>query len=286
MTRFHTKAPALMRHVAAAGLAALLSLSTASLAGTPANARSSAQTPAGQSAPHPEWPDNGVAQRRFPGAFNMFVENDHGKWHAWVMSGLGAHDARALDFFSGKEMKVTAQLDEDTQQQDFSFTDAAGNDHFPRGTKFEVTSTRDLPNGLARSLQNLDLEASGCPEGFGAIDGGKAESNSAPKWSKIPIFRDSPAPGTPGCPNGAYGSELHSTLDLGDGTFLATIGCWVFRLRTSDLMPVDVAPALRIVNAGAIQKVIDHAKNMHVKDAATYIKQTLHLDIDDANSCK
>lgn len=275
-----------MRHVAIANLVVLLSLSTASLAGTPANALSSAQPPAKQSAPHPVWPDNGVAQRRFPGAFNMFVENDHGKWHAWVMSGLGAHDAKALDFFSGKVRKVTAQLDEDTQQQDFSFTDAAGNDHFPRGTKFEVESQRDLPDGLDRSLQSLDLEATGCPESFDPIDGGKAESNSAPKWSKIPIFRDGPAPGTPGCPNGAYGSELHSTLDLGDGTFLATMGCWVFRLRTSDLMPVGAAPALRIVDAAAMQKVIDQAKSMHVKDAAAYIKQALHLDIDDANSCK
>lgn len=284
MTRFPPKGPALMRHVAMASLAVLLSLSTASLAGTPTNARSSA--PARQAAPHPLWPDNGIAQRRFPGAFNMFVENDHGKRHAWVMSGLGAHDAKALDFFSGKEMKVTAQLDEDTQQQDFSFTDAAGNDHFPRGTKFEVESTRDLPNGLARSLQNFDLEAAGCPEGFGAIDGGKATWNSAPKWSKIPIYRIGTARGMSGCPNGAYLSGFDSTLDLGDGTFLIKMGCWIFRLRTSDLMPVGSAPALRIVDAASMKKVIDQAKGMHLKDAATYFNQALHLDIDDANSCK
>ena len=286
MTRFQPKASALMRHVAIASLAVLLSLSTASLAGTPTNAHSSAPPPAKQAAPHPVWPDNGIAQRRFPGAFNMFVENDHGKWHAWVMSGLGAHDAKALDFFSGKVMKVTAQLDEETQQQDFSFTDGRGHDHFPRGTKFEVTSQQDLPDGLDRSLQSVELEATGCPEGFDPIDGGKAEWNGAPKWSRIPIFRDGPAPGTPGCPHGAYGSELYSTLDLGDGTFLATMGCWVFRLRTSDLTPAGSAPALRIVDASAMREAIDQAKGMHIKDAAAYLNQALHLDIDAANPCK
>jgi hypothetical protein len=216
----------------------------------------------------------------------MFVENDHGKWHAWVMSGLGAHDAKALDFFSGKVMKVTAQLDEDTQQQDFAFTDAAGHDHFPRGTKFEVESTRDLPEGLERSLQSLDLETAGCPESFDPIDGSDAKSNDAHKWSRIPVFRDGPALGMPDCPHGAYGSELHSTLDLGDGTFLATMGCWVVRLRASDLMPVGAAPALRMVDASAMRKAIGRAKSMRVKDAAAYLGQALHLDIDDANSCK
>jgi len=286
MTRFHSEGRALMRRVAITSLAVLLSLSTAALAGTSTNARSSAEPSARPSVPHPAWPDNDVAQRRFPGAFNMFVENHDGQWHAWVMSGLGAQDAKALDFFTGKVMKVTAQLDDDTQQQDFSFTDPAGHDHFPRGTKFEVESQRDLPDGLDRSLQSLDLETTGCPESFDPIDGGEAEPNHAPRWAKIPIFRDSPAPGTPDCLQGAYGSELHSTLDLGDGTFLATMGCWVFRLRTSDLTPVGAAPGLRVVNAAAIRRAIDQAKGMHLKDAASYLNKALHLDISDANSCK
>lgn len=278
MTRTHSKAPPMMRLIATAGLAVLLLLSTSASAVTPVKARSSA--------PHPVWPDNGVAQRRFPGAFNMFVENDHGKWHAWVMSGLGAHDAKALDFFSGEVMKVTAQLDEDTQQQDFSFTDATGHDHFPGGTKFEVESQRDLPDGLASSRQDFSLDATGCPEGFGAIDGGEATWNSAPNWSKIPIYRIGPARGMSGCPNGAYLSGFDSTLALGDGTFLIKMGCWIFRLRISDLLPAGSAPGLRIVDAAAMRKIIDQAKGMHLKDATTYLNHALHLDIDDANSCK
>lgn len=286
MTGFHMKTPAMMRHVATAGLAVLLSLPMASLAGATDSAHGSAQAPGRQPAPHPVWPDNGVAQRRFPGAFNMFVENDHGKWHAWVMSGLGAHDAKALDFFSGKVMKVTAQLDEDTQQQDFAFTDAAGHDHFPRGTKFEVESTRDLPEGLAMSLQSLALDGANCTEYLGAIEGSNAGHKNLARWAKVPLYRNGPAPAGDGCRNGQYLTGFDSALDLGDGTFLAASGCWIFRLRISDLEPVGAAPGLRIADAAAVRRTIDQAKGKRIKDAATYLATALHIDIDDTNSCK
>lgn len=286
MTRFHSEGRALMRRVAITSLAVLLSLSTAALAGTQTNAPSSAQPSAQPSVPHPAWPDNGVAQRRFPGAFNMFVENHDGKWHAWVMSGLGAQDAKALDFFSGKVMKVTAQLDEDTQQQDFSFTDPAGHDHFQRGTKSEVESQRDLPDGLVMSSRSLDLDGTDCTEYLGAIVGGSTSHERRAEWAKVPLYRNTPAPAGGGCRSGQYLTGFDSTLDLGDGTFLAVTGCWIFRLRISDLEPAGAAPGLRVVEAAAVRKAIDQAKGKRIDDAATYLAKALHLDINDANSCK
>lgn len=277
------------------GLAMLALLVTACYAAAPPSqqpsASSTGEPPASTAKPpaKPAWPDNGIAQRRFPGAFNMFVENDHGHWHAWVMSGLGANDAKALDFFSGKVMKVTAQLDEDTQQQDFSFTDAAGNDHFPRGTEYEVHSYRPpgLPYGITQSAQayatgTLDLPATPCTALI-EFDGGGMDVGKPPKWSKVLVDRSKPDPVA--CPQGAYGSAINSTLDLGDGTFLISMGCWVFRLHGSDLMPVGAAPGLRVIDAAVVAKAIAAAKQQPVANQVGYFAKTLHLDIDDANTC-
>lgn len=286
MTRFHLEGQIRMRSNLIASLALLFLLPMVCHADAPAPASSTAPAPAGQSAPHPVWPENGVAQRRFPGAFNMFVENHDGQWHAWVMSGLGAQDAKALDFFTGKVMKVTAQLDEDTQQQDFSFTDPAGHDHFPRGTKFEVESQRDLPDGLVMSSRSLDLDGTDCTEYLGAIVGGSTSHERRVEWAKVPLYRNTPAPAGGGCRSGQYLTGFDSTLDLGDGTFLAVTGCWIFRLRISDLEPAGAAPGLRVVEAAAVRKAIDQAKGKRIDDAATYLAKALHLDINDANSCK
>jgi hypothetical protein len=249
-----------------------------------------AQPSKGQPASKPIWPNNGIAQRRFPGGYNMFVENDHGHWHAWVMNGIGAK-AQALDFFSGKIIRVEADL-LDNGQQDAAFTDSNGKFHNGQDSAFKYPfflswSRGMVPavGGLAQSLQDFTLDVPDCPEDFLALEGGKASYASPPKWIQFPIVRDLSKPGESSCRNGSFAGGFESTLDLGDGTFLATTGCWVFRLRESDLAPVGPAPALRIVNGVEMRKAIDEAKGKNLKDAATYLEKALHLDIDAANSC-
>ena len=249
-----------------------------------------AQQVGSQTTPKPVWPDNGIAQRKLPGAYNMFVEHDgHGQWHAWAMNGDGA-DAQALDFFSGKKMHVKAGL-LDNGQQSPDFVDAKGGFHdgvdSASDYPFFLSMSRGMPasGNLRSSSQDFHLEAEGCPERFGSIEGDATNRDSHTKWAKILIYHHRPAPGMAGCPNGAYLSGIEDTLDLGDGTFLAVMNCWIFRLRESDLSPVGSAPALRIVDANAMQKAIDQAKGSHLEDAATYLGKALHLDIDAKNSC-
>ena len=236
----------------------------------------------------PVWPDNGIAQRKAPDAYNMSIEHGHdGKWHAWVLFGDNANqaDAEAMDFFTGKVMKVTAQVDPDTQQQMPFFTDPQGNFHGPLGQDFE--SQRGLPYGLTQSAQAysagiLDLPATPCTALI-EFDGDGMDVGKPPKWSKVLIDRGKPDPVA--CPHGSYGSAINSTLDLGDGTFLIATGCWVFRLRSSDLMPVGAAPGLRVVAADAVAKAIAAAKRLPVAEQIQYFAKTLHIDINDANSC-
>lgn len=239
----------------------------------------------------PVWPDNGIAQRRAPGAYNMFIENDHGHWHAWVLFGTKTDqsDAEAMDFFTGKVMKVMADVDSDTQQQDFAFVDPKGHERYPRGTEYEVHSYRPpgLPYGITQSSRayiagTLDLPATPCTALI-EFDGGGMDVGKTPKWSKVLVDRSKPDPIA--CPQGAYGSAINSTLDLGDGTFLISTACWVFRLRGSDLMPVGAAPGLRVMDAVTVAKAIEAAKQQPVANQVGYFAKTLHLDIDDANSC-
>lgn len=235
----------------------------------------------------PVWPNNGIAQRKAPGAYNMFIERGHdGKWHAWVLFGNNANqaDAETMDFFSGKVMKVAANVDPDTQQQEHSFVDAMGNAHGALlGQAFE--SNRDLPYGIDTSVRDLHLPSTPCSMDFIAFDGGRATWNSPPKWSKVPIDRDNPTHGNL-CTDGIYGSGYLSTLDLGDGTFLVTMDCWVFRLRGSDLMPVGAAPALDVIDADTVARAIAAAKHLPPSQQLAYFEKTLHLNMDAANSCR
>jgi hypothetical protein len=103
----------------ALGAALGLSLGTSSLA----------QSATSHTSTKPTWPDNGVAQRMFPNGSTMFVDNDHGKLRAWVLSeAAGGENVEALDFFSGQRMKVKVDLEENGKQGQ-SFTDAKGGFH-------------------------------------------------------------------------------------------------------------------------------------------------------------
>jgi hypothetical protein len=244
-----------------------------------------AQT-AGNESAKPIWPNNGIAQRMLPGAYNMFVEQDeHGQWHAWAMNGVGK-DAQAVDFFSGKQIHVEAGIDDYSAQQTRDFVDSSGVWHGPQSRRF-MFSHSGLLGGVTRGGDLLDLDGANCPVSFIGIEGGVSENDpmgNHPKWIRVPIYRE--APGMRNCPSGSLYGSLHTFLDLEDGTFLATGGCWVFRLRKSDLSPVGAAPGLRIVDEAALQAAIDQAKGKDIQDASAYLAKALNLSFDAANTCK
>lgn len=248
-----------------------------------------AQQVTGQTTPKPVWPDNGIAQRMFPGGFNMFVENDHGKWHAWVMeSGDDAH-VQALDFFSGEQLPVKAGLLENGQQ-DRNFTGAKGTVHAgaDKGFMFTLAGASGLNGGIGFAGKTLSLDGADyhCSTTLEGVNGGvddKVGDDGTPKWVKVPIYHIAPRQG--GCPSGNFKSSIKTALDLDDGTFLVTMGCWVFHLRKSDLSPVGSAPGLRIIDEASVQAAIDQAKGKNIQDATGYLAKALNLTFDAATSC-
>ncbi|WP_158880054.1 hypothetical protein [Rhodanobacter sp. L36] len=249
-----------------------------------------AHTATGQAASKPAWPDNGVAQRMFPGAYSLFVENDHGKWRAWAINGDGA-DAQALDFFSGETLRVKTEPLDNTRQQVQSFVDTKGGVHVGeyKGFKFSLAGRGSLPGGIWFEDKMLSLKGSNyhCSVDISGIKGGLSDNDwkgENSKWLKVAIYHV--AARKDQCSSGHLESSIHAAIDLNDGTFLAAMGCWVFRLRKSDLSPVGLAPGLRIIDKAAVQAAIDQAKGKNIEDATGYLAKVLNLSFDATNSCK
>lgn len=251
--------------------------------------------------PHakPAWPGNGIAQRRFPGGNVMFVENDHGKLSAWVLSTYTrsmqidkdhAH-AEALNFFTGRVMKVKVILTEDGHESQ-AFIDSEGRVHvyaLDPGFRFSGTEMDiALPGikfyggraSLTGSIGDCDANLSATMPETDYVTGEKP----AATWVKYPIYHESP--GAYGCLSGDIDSLITSAVDLGDGTILADEGCFVFRLRKADLSPVGAAPALTVVDAGTLNAAIAKAKDQHVEDATGYLINALRLPTGSDVSCK
>lgn len=250
---------------------------------------SMAQQATSQAASKPVWPNNGIAQRRFPDGFQMFVENDHGKLRAWVVSETGGLYVEALDFFTGQRMKVKVDREED-ERQDQSFTDAKGGYHSSVGREFAFSATSfpiTLP-GISFDGDNIFLQHSPayCSSSListtptrNYITGQQPASN----WNKFTIYH---LVGVSQCPKGNYESGITSAVDLNDGTFLGIEGCFVFRLRKSDLSPVGLAPALRVLDKNTVQAAVDKAKSGGVQDVTDYVVKTLNLPTTPELSCK
>lgn len=302
MTKFHSKQSALARRKIAS-FAVLLVLSTA-MAGPPASTGNSAPTPATQVPAHLAWPDSGIAQRRFTAGANgtMFVEDDHGKLHAWVLSNytkLIDHDhadATALDFFSGKVIKVKVDLTEDGHP-DEAFTDSDGEYH-----SFYIP-TRDAPRyrfssaGKLGSLPGLNFNGdslhvpstilNGCDVLLTATASEKNQlthQKPAVVWQKFPIYHAGPFPED--CSSGDVTSAIDAALDLDDGTFLAAEGCFVFRLRKADLSPVGSAPALRVVDESTVNAVLAKLHGKTIDDPTGYLIKALNLPTGPNVSCQ
>lgn len=285
-----------------ASLAALGLLAAACHAAPPvssAQTEAATQTSSAQPPAKPLWPDNGLAQRRFKGGGVMFVEDDHGTRRAWVLSLYNKpaqidHDhawAEALDFFSGKIIEVKVDLTDDGHE-DRAFMDSSGAYHFyGADPRFRFSGT-----AMGLSLPGLDFGADNIFFSGTADNCYASLPVTAPKknyetgqtppnvWHKIPIYHVDT--GGRGCSSGFLHSMIGAALDLGDGTFLASEGCFVFRLRKSDLSPVGAAPALRVVDASAVKAAIADLHGKQVADASGYLIKALNLPASPELSCK
>jgi hypothetical protein len=248
----------------------------------------------------PLWPDDGVAQRRFKGGGVMFVEDDHDTRRAWVLSIYDKpaqidHDhawAEALDFFSGKVIKVKVVLEEDGSE-DQAFIDSTGDVHvYTTDPQYPFSGTAmglSLP-GLDFAADNVFWAGTG-DDCYVSLNATAPEKNyitgrTPPDiWHKIPIYHSVPFPGG-GCRSGDLGATVFAALDLGDGTFLMSEGCFVFRLRKSDLSPVGAAPGLRVVDASAVKAAIADLHGKKVADATGYLIKALNLPASPEASCK
>ena len=231
------------------------------------------------------WPASPTAQRSFPHGSTMFVEDDHGKLRAWILSETrGGSHVEAMDFFTGDRFSASVALEADGHQT-AAFTDAKGVTHVAAGKGFVFSG-----GGVSPSIPGLDLGADSiyvkksadyCGSRFLAVT---PSAGGADAWHRFPIYRQD-MPGS-ACPKGKYWSNITSALDLDDGTFLAVEGCFVFRLKKSDLSPVGEAPALRVVDKAALEAAIDDAKAKGETDTMKYVAQALGLPSSPELSCK
>lgn len=295
-----------MSRIIVLGLAALLLSPVVSYAGTPAVPSSTALAPAQPSTVRPVWPDNGIAQRKLDGASNMFIEDDHGHWHAWVLSSLHDHDVKALDFFSGKVVPAKLTLDRYSGDPLPQFADSAGKVHTPfRGTGDKYLATRidqkdkyfsvlptqvwwwNIPGEINFEGSGIDLRGdSGCSLGFYDAEGGAPNDV---KWRKVLVYHVLPNRKATVCSDGYLSSTVNTVLDLGDGTYLITADCFIFRVRKSDLLPVGAAPGLHIFGLAAFRKAVMHAEQeaekAHSTDYTDYLAKALHITLTTATAC-
>jgi hypothetical protein len=203
----------------------------------------------------------------------------------------GGENVEVMDFFSGEHIKVKVDLEEDGRQ-DQSFTDAKGVFHSTVGRQFAfsgISPPIDLPGiGFDGNTIQLNSVIKSCYVNITAAAPMRnyvTRQGPVSTWSKFAIYHS--MSGSPkGCPSGDLHSKITSALNLNDGTFLAVEGCFVFRLRKSDLSPVGSAPALRVLDEGAVQAAINQSKGKNIQDATAYIAKALNLPIAPELSCK
>ena len=261
----------------------VLQLAMVALSGTGLIAGSA--TAAG-TATKPFWPDNGVAQRELPDAGLMFVEDDHGTLHAWVLANESGSRVRALDFFSGRQVEAKVEL-EDDGHQDTAFTDPNGKFHSGQDSTFRhsgLASPVELP-GLNFDASTVDLKGTreGCDVQLTATVG-QTSGGATVAPSRFLIYHTKSGP--KGCASGQLDSSITSALDLNDGTFLAAEGCFVFHLRKSDLLPVGSAPALRAVERDRLNTVLVAARAQAVQDPSAYLAKSLDVPTSQKLSCR
>ncbi len=237
----------------------------------------------------PVWPAFTVAQRAFAGE-QMFVEDNDGRWAAWVISAPEAGHSEALEFFSGERMSVVI---EQGPGKTFMFTDKKGRTHtWNSGSSF-LTDDAGGDNGGAMYFGDennfLDFRDSIYADGLQGdcpleltvvshrLSNTDASSQTNRAWTKIPMYLEPPSKD---CPKGRWVSDIRSALNLRDGTFLLALGEYVFRLRMSDLSPAGEARVLRIASAQQVRSAVDQVRAKKIEDPNAYLSSTLGFDRD------
>jgi len=156
--------------------------------------------------------------------------------------------------------------------------------------------------GLRNNLANLDFNSgvkspfkgqeSTCPLRFSSVLGlpiGQIRHDDYEEaldvgerakaiWRKVILYHEPPSKD---CPSGRWQTIIEMAMNLEDGTFLATTGRYVFRLRFSDLSPVGSAPALHVVDAETIEKALEKelagSDPKTVVDQQAFFAKALHL---------
>lgn len=231
----------------------------------------------------PAWPDRGVAERRFLAGEAMFIERRTDRWHAWVLpdqsrwTGPSGPDrrgpgwrGRVLDFFSGA--LVDAGLQEDGMGHARPvFSDAEGV-HAP----VRIRGALAVSLGLFREQRLGHLEftddgrldssrLSGCPTRLMVVNATDPASGAV-RWSRLVLRRSAP---TAECPHGRWSSQVHSVLDLHDGTVLAVLDDRVVRLDMATLEPVGTGATVHVVDADLVLAILAPGGDAHARlDAA------------------
>lgn len=226
--------------------------------------------------PNPVWPDNGVAQRELgdgeDSPESLFVEHVGDKWFAWALIATKDGPTKAVDFFTGEIVEVTAE----TQLGDTgSFTDAKGIKHEETThSGFHYKDPR--PGGVLGDIRFADRSVDR-PETFRSgpiwFDTYQrmADDDATVIWSKVPFYE---------CNDSGqkhWDTLFGTALDLNDGTMLVSAGKYIFRLRQDDFSPVGRAPALHIVDEAELLRVLDEAKGKDIEDGDAWLTEKLNL---------
>ncbi len=232
----------------------------------------------------PGWPRTDVAERRFS-ADRMFIEREGRAWQAWAVSSPDGGRVRAIGFFTGAVIEGRLDVD-DTPSRHYVLTDDAGKPHRwladasfqPRpdpgdGNGAMYFGHGDIALDFGDTVFASDSQGL-CPLELHVIarQPGKDRADMSSAWAKVAMYH---APPDSDCPSGEWVSEVRSALDLRDGTFLAAIGDYIYRLRMADLSPAGQAPSLRVIDASAASDIAKRIVAERVDDPNKYLTDAL-----------
>ncbi|MGN6150891.1 MAG: hypothetical protein ACTHOH_02635 [Lysobacteraceae bacterium] len=212
----------------------------------------------------PRWPRTDIAERRFDGD-RLFIEREGNTWRAWAVSSPAQGRARAMEFFTGAVIEGRLDAD-DRPPRHYMLTDDAGKPHrWLAEASFQPRPDPGDGNGAMYfghgdiALGFGDTVFAGDPQGLCPLElhvvarkPGKDRTDISSAWAKVAMHH---APPDGDCPSGEWVSEVRSALDLRDGTFLAAIGDYIYRLHMADLSPVGQARSLRVIDASAASNI-------------------------------
>jgi hypothetical protein len=228
----------------------------------------------------PIWPGNG--QREFYGE-QMFIENDKGKWRAWIFSARNAKNQEAMNFFSGKRESVQLIYDKN-KYSIIEFIDTHGKRHLKWSGSYVFDIGDISHNDGAKYFGDqshfiyfnsdtlfMDAYSGACPLELSVIS---QVGDQAAMPDKIVMYYEPP---DDDCPKGSWRSSIGTAIDLTDGTMLVAMERYILRLRMSDLSTVGRAPNMYVLDAAKIKSIVSNADNTKIKDPHQYLSDALRI---------